>query len=176
MPFLNSPLRNFQRKTVPELPGGNLQHRAEDAGNRPQDEKEKAGTQRWVPAFSLHRRLPLRGSLLIRLFGAALFLRGGFHDHTADLLGVGFVHDEPPAAALENFSLLGNMPGFKAQVAADGIHLVSLQIDAEFFQILKVGATGQRIARIPERMDILFLGRVVLVFDVAHRSPQGCPR
>lgn len=52
MPFLNSPLRNFQRKTVPELPGGNLQHRAEDAGNRPQDEKEKAGTQRWVPAFS----------------------------------------------------------------------------------------------------------------------------
>ena len=29
------------------------------------------------------------------------------------------------------------MPGFKAQVAADGIHLVSLQIDAEFFQILK---------------------------------------
>ena len=118
----------------------------------------------------------MRGSLLIRLFGAVLFLRGGFHDHTADLLGVGFVHDEPPAAALENFSLLRNMPGFKAQVAADGIHLVSLQIDAEFFQILKVGAAGQRITRIPERMDILFLGRVVLVFDVAHDLPQGCPR
>ena len=110
----------------------------------------------------------MRGNLLIRLFGAVLFLRGGFHDHTADLLGVGFVHDEPPAAALENFSLLGNMPGFKAQVAADGIHLVSFQLDAEFFQILKVGAAGQRITRIPERMDILFLGRVVLVFDVAH--------
>ena len=62
MPFLNSPLRNFQRKTVPELPGGNLQHRAEDAGNRPQDEKEKAGTQRWVPAFSCIEGSPCGGA------------------------------------------------------------------------------------------------------------------
>ena len=62
MPFLNSPLRNFQRKTVPELPGGNLQHRAEDAGNRPQDEKEKAGTQRWVPAFSCIEGSPCGGT------------------------------------------------------------------------------------------------------------------
>lgn len=105
MPFLNSPLRNFQRRTVPELPGGNLQHRTEDAGNRPQDDR-KAGTQRWVPAFSVR---VLRGAF-IRLFGAVLFLRGGFHDHTADLLGVGFVHDEPPAALEIRF---GNMPGFK---------------------------------------------------------------
>ena len=62
MPFLNSPLRNFQRKTVPELPGGNLQHRAEDAGNRPQDEKEKAGTQRWVPAYSSIEGSPCGGT------------------------------------------------------------------------------------------------------------------
>ena len=62
MPVLNSPLRNFQRRTVPELPGGNLQHRAEDAGNRPQDEKEKAGTQRWVPAFSCIEGSPCGGA------------------------------------------------------------------------------------------------------------------
>ena len=111
-------------------------------------------------------KLPAKGSP--RLFGAVLFLRGGFHDHTADLFGVGFVHDEPPAAALKNFSLFWNMPGFKAQVAADGIHLVSFQLDAEFFQILKVGAAGQRITRIPKRMDILFLGRIVLILNVAH--------
>ena len=62
MPFLNSPLRNFQRKTVPELPGGNLQHRAEDAGNRPQDEKEKAGTNAGFRTFPASKA-PLAGSL-----------------------------------------------------------------------------------------------------------------
>ena len=62
MPFLNSPLRNFQRKTVPELPGGNLQHRAEDAGNRPQDEKEKARTQRRVTAIYSIEGSPFGGA------------------------------------------------------------------------------------------------------------------
>ena len=102
----------FSEETVPELPGGNL-----NTGQRTPVTVRKMKRKGRKPnagfrAFSASKA-PCGGAF-IRLFGAALFLRGGFHDHTADLLGVGFVHDEPPAAALENFSLLRNMPGFKA--------------------------------------------------------------
>ena len=76
-------------------------------------------------------------------FALVLFRGNGFHDHAAYLLGVGFVHGEPPAVALENFSLFGDMPGLKAQVAADGVHLVGLQPDAEFFKVFQIGAPGQ---------------------------------
>ncbi len=49
-------------------------------------------------------------------------------------------HGEGPAVQGKTFARGGHMPGFHAQVAADGVHLVRVQVYAHVLQIFKQGA------------------------------------
>ena len=60
------------------------------------------------------------------------------------------------------------MPGFHAQVAADGVHLVRVQVYAHVLQIFKQGAARKLISPVAQGPDVLLAGGVVFVFNVAH--------
>ena len=79
---------------------------------------------------------------------------------------------EQPASDAEFFVLLGNVPRVQTEIPADGVHLVGLEMDTELFKFVQIGASGKFVFALFKGADVLFLGSVVFVLDVADNDFQ----